>query len=266
MARQNSCRASDLGFYPCILGARAHSPRLSLHGPVVRLAGAPRPKGTVALTARGWPESGRVTAASGASSVFAGFRFPAGGDLGRRPLVPAGMACPTGTLSSCLPSAAGQHGDGGTGKLAGHPPVPPGCCPGDWPPTSGPPAPMRTSPPGDGERKAMGPRALCLRRRPGGAERPSTRRDPGDSHMGGHNDIRHNQAGQRRGRAARGRPRLRSDHLRVDSAAGRRLLQHALRHRRDRQLARIRRQRPLPATGRGSAWSPIVSCSTSPGT
>jgi hypothetical protein len=31
---------------------------------------------TVALAARGWPETGRVTAASGASSVFAGFRFP----------------------------------------------------------------------------------------------------------------------------------------------------------------------------------------------
>jgi transposase-like protein len=32
--------------------------------------------GTVALADRGWPETGRVTAASGASSVFAGFRFP----------------------------------------------------------------------------------------------------------------------------------------------------------------------------------------------
>ena len=34
------------------------------------------PDGIVALAARGWPQTGRMTAASGASSVFAGFRFP----------------------------------------------------------------------------------------------------------------------------------------------------------------------------------------------
>ena len=37
---------------------------------------ARRASGTVALADRGWPETGRVTAASDVSSVFAGFRFP----------------------------------------------------------------------------------------------------------------------------------------------------------------------------------------------
>jgi hypothetical protein len=32
--------------------------------------------GTVALADRGWSETGRVTAASDASSAFAGYRFP----------------------------------------------------------------------------------------------------------------------------------------------------------------------------------------------
>ena len=54
-----------------------------------------------------------------------------------------------------------------------------------------------------------------------------------------------NQASRRCGRAARGRPRPRAGLLRGHRPARTRLLQHDLRHRRDRQLARLHRQRAL---------------------
>ena len=68
--------------------------------------------------------------------------------------------------------------------------------------------------------------------------------DPGDTGIGGHHYIGDTEAG-RRGRAARGRPRLRPGHLLGFAAGHHRVLQPARRHRRDRQLPHLHRGRPL---------------------
>ena len=93
-----------------------------------------------------------------------------------------------------------------------------------------------------GPRSVLAPLRSPRRR----AERVSTGgRGPGDSGIGGHHDFGNNEAGQRRERSACGRPRYRDGRVRVHPAARHRVLQHDLRHRRDRQLARLRRQRAL---------------------
>ena len=76
---------------------------------------------------------------------------------------------------------------------------------------------------------------------------------------GGHNDIGNNRNIRRHGRAPRGRQRLRADHVRGHPAARGRFLQHALRHRRDRQLARLRRQRALRVANlRAWGWITLI--------
>ena len=79
-----------------------------------------------------------------------------------------------------------------------------------------------------------------------GARNEGRSHDSSDSDdMGGHNDVGNNHAIQGRTGTQRGRPGLRPGGVRGRPAGRDRLLQPDLRHRRDRQRARVHRQRPL---------------------